>query len=78
MDNLGKGCASEDCTQILKIQAGKDAIACTKAQQAKEDVGNSKCTWCLFLVVAIADSLTRAYGDSWKRPSHFLSIKGTK
>lgn len=43
MDNLGKGCASEDCTQILKIQAGKDAIACTKAQQAKEDVGNDKC-----------------------------------
>ncbi|OAG02130.1 uncharacterized protein CC84DRAFT_999252 [Paraphaeosphaeria sporulosa] len=41
MDNLGKGCASEDCTKILKIQSGKDAIACTKAQQAKEDVGNS-------------------------------------
>jgi hypothetical protein len=47
MDNLGKGCASEDCTQILKIQAGKDAIACTKAQQAKEDVGNDKCKWLL-------------------------------
>ncbi|KAL1596425.1 hypothetical protein SLS60_009071 [Paraconiothyrium brasiliense] len=41
MDNLGKGCASEDCTKILKIQAGKDAIACRKEQQAHEDVGNS-------------------------------------
>ena len=43
MDNLGNGCASEDCTKILKIQAGKDAIACTKAQQAKEDVGTDNC-----------------------------------
>ena len=43
MDNLGTACASEDCTKTLKIQAGKDAIACTKAQQAKEDVGTVNC-----------------------------------
>lgn len=43
MDSLGTACASEDCTQILKIQDGKDAIGCTKAQQAKEDVGTSTC-----------------------------------
>ncbi|KAF3020177.1 hypothetical protein E8E14_010208 [Neopestalotiopsis sp. 37M] len=41
MDGLGTTCASEDCTQVLDIQAGKDAIACTKAQQATEDVGSS-------------------------------------
>ncbi|KAF2688717.1 hypothetical protein K458DRAFT_475395 [Lentithecium fluviatile CBS 122367] len=41
MDALGTKCGSEDCTQILKIQAGKDAIACTKKQQAPEDVGTS-------------------------------------
>ncbi|ORX99799.1 hypothetical protein BCR34DRAFT_122694 [Clohesyomyces aquaticus] len=39
MDALGNGCSSEDCTSALKIQSGKDAIACTKAQIAKEDVG---------------------------------------
>ncbi|KAI0527711.1 hypothetical protein F5B22DRAFT_582000 [Xylaria bambusicola] len=43
MDALGSKCASEDCTKVLKIQSGKDAIACTKAQLAKEDVGSS--TW---------------------------------
>jgi len=43
MDGLGKTCGSEDCTGALKIQAGKDAIACTKAQQAKEDVGHDTC-----------------------------------
>lgn len=43
MDGLGTTCASEDCTQVLDIQAGKDAIACTKAQQATEDVGSSNC-----------------------------------
>ncbi|KAF2440173.1 hypothetical protein P171DRAFT_501176 [Karstenula rhodostoma CBS 690.94] len=53
IDNLGKGCASEDCTKILKIQAGKDAIACTKAQQAKEDVGNSNCMWFPYAVIAL-------------------------
>lgn len=41
MDGLGKTCGSEDCTQVLKIQDGKNAIACTKGQQAKEDVGSS-------------------------------------
>lgn len=44
MDNLGGKCASEDCTQVLDIQSGNDAIACTKAQQAEEDVGSSNCT----------------------------------
>jgi hypothetical protein len=45
MDALGKGCGSEDCTSALKIQAGKDAIACTKSQQAKEDIGSDTCTF---------------------------------
>jgi hypothetical protein len=45
MDALGNGCGSEDCTSALKIQAGKDAIACTKSQQAKEDVGSNTCTF---------------------------------
>ncbi|KAF2868571.1 hypothetical protein BDV95DRAFT_630339 [Massariosphaeria phaeospora] len=40
MDGLGTKCGSEDCTGVLNIQAGKDAIGCTKAQQAKEDVGS--------------------------------------
>jgi len=43
MDHLGNGCASEDCTKILKIQSGKDAIACRKGQQAQEDIGTD--TW---------------------------------
>ena len=55
MDGLGKGCHSEDCMSVLKIQSGKDAIACTKAQQAKEDVGNSKCEFlpsnCLAIIL---------------------------
>ncbi|KAH8679097.1 hypothetical protein BGZ60DRAFT_468395 [Tricladium varicosporioides] len=43
MDALGtKNCASESCP-ALKSQPGPDAIACTKAQQAKEDVGTN--TW---------------------------------
>lgn len=41
MDALGSTCGSEDCTRVLKIQSGKDAIGCVKAQQAKEDVGTS-------------------------------------
>jgi hypothetical protein len=45
MNALGNGCGSEDCTSALKIQAGKDAIACTKAQQAKENVGSDTCTF---------------------------------
>lgn len=45
MDALGHGCGSEDCTSTLKIQAGKDAIACTKSQQAKENVGSDTCTF---------------------------------
>ncbi|KAI0534480.1 hypothetical protein GGR58DRAFT_505238 [Xylaria digitata] len=43
MDALGTKCASEDCTKVLKIQDGRNAIGCTKSQLAKEDVGSS--TW---------------------------------
>ncbi|KAL6156815.1 hypothetical protein ACJBU6_04403 [Exserohilum turcicum] len=43
MDALGNRCGSEDCTSTLTIQAGKDAIACTKAQQAVEDTGAETC-----------------------------------
>ncbi|KAF2748509.1 hypothetical protein M011DRAFT_400391 [Sporormia fimetaria CBS 119925] len=39
MDALGTDCGSEDCTRILKIQDGPDAIGCTKPQQAVEDIG---------------------------------------
>ncbi|KAF2112795.1 hypothetical protein BDV96DRAFT_497609 [Lophiotrema nucula] len=45
LDGLGSKCGSEYCDQVLKIQSGKDAIACTKQQQAKEDVGTSSCKW---------------------------------
>ncbi|KAF2473423.1 uncharacterized protein BDR25DRAFT_218985 [Lindgomyces ingoldianus] len=45
MDGLGTKCHSEDCTGALKIQSGKDAIACTKAQQAKEDAGSNTCMY---------------------------------
>ncbi|CAO2650810.1 Nn.00g091070.m01.CDS01 [Neocucurbitaria sp. VM-36] len=43
MDALGSKCGSEYCDQILTIQSGESAIGCTKAQQAREDVGSS--TW---------------------------------
>jgi hypothetical protein len=43
MDALGKTCGSEDCTQVLTIQDGKDAIGCRKPQQAEEDVGTTNC-----------------------------------
>lgn len=63
MDALGTKCGSEDCTQVLKIQAGKDAIACTKAQQAKEDVGSSSCKWqIVFCEELIINAFARAYG----------------
>ncbi|KAK0609675.1 hypothetical protein B0T17DRAFT_566202 [Bombardia bombarda] len=42
MDALGTNCWSETCP-VLKLQSGEDAIKCTKAQQAKEDVGTT--TW---------------------------------
>jgi hypothetical protein len=47
MDALGKTCGSEYCDQVLTVQAGKDAIACTKVQQAKEDVGTDTCKYCV-------------------------------
>ena len=62
MDALGTKCGSEDCTQVLKIQAGKDAIACTKAQQAKEDVGSSSCKWqIVYCKELIINTFARAY-----------------
>ena len=42
MDALGKQCFSEYCP-TLQLQSGEDAIKCTKAQQAKEDVGTTNC-----------------------------------
>ncbi|KAF2727986.1 hypothetical protein EJ04DRAFT_450258 [Polyplosphaeria fusca] len=45
MDSLGKKCGSEYCDQVLSIQSGKDAIGCTKPQQAKEDVGSTSCKY---------------------------------
>ncbi|KAF5852498.1 hypothetical protein GGP41_007938 [Bipolaris sorokiniana] len=39
MNALGNQCGSEDCTSTFTIQDGRDAIACTKAQQAVEDTG---------------------------------------
>jgi hypothetical protein len=47
MDALGNKCGSEDCTSTLTIQDGKDAIGCTKPQQAIEDVGTDTCTFAL-------------------------------
>lgn len=61
MDNLGGKCASEDCTQVLDIQSGNDAIACTKAQQAEEDVGSSNCT-CPFINICRTQWLTLIVG----------------
>ncbi|CAI6308259.1 unnamed protein product [Periconia digitata] len=40
MDSLGKTCGSEYCDQVLTVQDGKDAIGCTKSQQANEDIGD--------------------------------------
>jgi len=51
MDQLGSKCGSEYCDQVLTIQSGEAAIACTKAQQAKEDVGSSTCK-SLFAILA--------------------------
>ncbi|EHK99441.1 hypothetical protein M7I_4740 [Glarea lozoyensis 74030] len=42
MDSLGKQCFSETCP-VLKLQSSPEAIGCTKAQQAVEDVGTD--TW---------------------------------
>jgi len=46
MDNLGKsGCSTDVCSSFLKIQDGKDAIACTLPSRVKESVGTSgECT----------------------------------
>jgi hypothetical protein len=42
MDALGTNCFSETCP-VLKLQSGKALIACTKEQQAKEDVDTNSC-----------------------------------
>jgi len=42
MDALGTNCWSETCP-ALQLQAGEAAIACTKGQQAKEDVSAKLC-----------------------------------
>ena len=47
MDELGKnGCTNDVCSSALKIQDGKDAIACTIPSRVPEDVGvagNGRC-----------------------------------
>nr|BBU42015.1 putative hypothetical protein [Diffractella curvata] len=40
MDALGTNCFSETCP-VLKLQSGEAAIACTKAQQAKDDISQN-------------------------------------
>jgi hypothetical protein len=42
MDSLGKNCWSETCPE-LKMQSGADLKACTKAQQAKEEINPNTC-----------------------------------
>jgi hypothetical protein len=66
MDALGTTCGGEDCTGVLRIQDGRDAIGCTKAQQAKEDVGtdNCGCFRYFFRVYGFADRVYRAYGTT--------------
>lgn len=43
MDALGTNCFSETCP-VLKLQTPAEAIACTKPQQAREDVSSSTCS----------------------------------
>lgn len=40
MDALGTQCFSESCP-VLALQSAEAAIACTKSQQAREDIGNN-------------------------------------
>lgn len=42
MDALGTDCFSESCP-VLKLQPPADAIACTKPQQAKEEISSDVC-----------------------------------
>jgi len=42
MDALGKnGCQNDVCTTALKVQSGKEAMACTKKSMVGEDVGRT-------------------------------------
>ncbi|KAK3322712.1 hypothetical protein B0H66DRAFT_474934 [Apodospora peruviana] len=43
MDALGTNCFSETCP-VLKLQSPEKEIACTKAQQAKENIGTDQCS----------------------------------
>ena len=44
MDALGTNCWSESCP-ALKLQSAGAAIACTKSQQAKEEVNPRVCEY---------------------------------
>ena len=63
MDGLGKTCFSEICNDVT-YQSGEAAIACTKAQQAKEDVGTSNCAYnnMFPIVVMVLSRLTGRTG----------------
>lgn len=74
MDALGNGVGSEDATKVLKIQSGKDAIACTKAQQAKEDIGTDTCKYSSALLQHATNTCFRAQRDPRKRPGYLLLI----
>jgi len=52
MDALGTNCWSETCP-ALKIQSGPSLIACTKAQQAKEEVSSKLCTFFHFNLLGV-------------------------
>ncbi|KUJ12746.1 uncharacterized protein LY89DRAFT_699403 [Mollisia scopiformis] len=46
MDALGTNCFSETCP-VLKLQSWENTVACTKAQQAKENTGTDTCMYAL-------------------------------
>jgi len=52
MDELGKnGCTNDVCSSALKIQDGKDAIACTIPTRVNEDVGvKGNCKSAMFIL----------------------------
>lgn len=58
MDTLGKNCWSEYCPE-LKLQSWEAANACTKSQQAKEDIGTDTCMFFFFsLSLSLAHSFS--------------------
>jgi hypothetical protein len=50
MDALGTNCFSETCP-VLKLQSTELLQGCTKAQQAKEDVGDDACMYDFFIAI---------------------------